>query len=82
MSRIARITTGWILIAAGLIGVLLPVLPGFVFLASGIVMLAGDVPLFRRWICRLENRFPGVRRLILKMHEKGSGNVRKPPAPQ
>jgi hypothetical protein len=70
MNKVVRFFMGWFLIALGIVGLVFPVMPGWIFLASGIIMLAGDVPLFARWICRVENRFPRARKLFLRIHDK------------
>lgn len=42
MKRWVRLSTGWGLISLGLIGLLLPLLPGFIFLVLGSTMLVSE----------------------------------------
>lgn len=68
-SRWVRIPIGLLLIAAGLVGVFLPVL-GFWMVVPGLLLLAIDVPFLRRplrivivWIGRLARRLRQRRRV-------------------
>jgi len=81
MKKIYRIFVGWLLISAGVIGLVFPIMPGWLLIVPGVMMLAGDVPLFARIICRVENRFPRVRRFISRMHHRVNGQTPKPPCP-
>lgn len=81
MRKIGRIFIGWVFVTVGVIGVIFPIMPGWVFLISGVVMLAKDVPFFAGWICRVENRFPRVRKFILRIHGKVNIQSPKPPCP-
>jgi UPF0716 family protein affecting phage T7 exclusion len=62
-----RILVGILLVLVGAIGLATPVLPGWVFIIPGLLLLAKDVPPVRRLLCRfldsrlihrLEKRFP------------------------
>jgi hypothetical protein len=65
--RVFRTIAGWALIVLGIVGLLLPILQGFLFLSAGVAVL-GRRSLLVRWfrvrIRLLERRFladPGVR---------------------
>ncbi len=58
--RIIRLIIGWGFIGLGLLGLLLPVLQGILFLCIGMILLAPDVPLFRRVLDKLRGRYPGI----------------------
>lgn len=62
--RIARITTGWVLIALGLVGILIPVMPQILFLAVGALLLAPYVRIFRRVSAWFHKRYPSHRPLM------------------
>lgn len=79
MKKIGRILIGWMFITLGVIGIIFPVMPGWVFLVPGILMLARDVPFFAALICRIESRFPWVRKFILRVHGKANGQISRPP---
>lgn len=46
--RLARIISGFVLIGAGMVGWFLPVVPGNVLIAAGLLLLAPDFPWARR----------------------------------
>ncbi len=56
--RILRQAAGWTLIAVGLVGILIPVMPQWPFLAAGALLLAPYVRIFRRFAAWLHRRFP------------------------
>jgi len=68
--RIFRISVGCLLIVLGLAGLVLPVLQGGLLLALGILVLSVDVPIFRRFICWLEARFPSIRGPLNRVRER------------
>lgn len=58
--RFLRVTLGIAFLLLGVAGLALPVLQGILFLFIGVVLLAPDVPMFRRLLTRLEKRFPTI----------------------
>lgn len=46
--KVGRITAGIVLIILGLIGWLLPIVPGFPFIIAGLALLSLDIPAVRR----------------------------------
>lgn len=63
----ARITLGILFLVLGVLGLLLPIMPGWLFIALGILVLSPDVPLFRRMVHWLETRFPRLHEPLEKM---------------
>jgi len=55
-----RLTAGWLFIFLGVLGLFLPFLQGILFLLIGMILLSPDVPLFRRIIGKLQEKYPGV----------------------
>jgi uncharacterized membrane protein YbaN (DUF454 family) len=55
---VARHVLGWLFIGLGVVGSLLPILQGWLFFAAGALLLAPDIPLFARFFCWIEARFP------------------------
>lgn len=51
----------------GVAGLVLPVLPGWIFLAWGAVTLAPDVPFIGRLLDRIGQRVPALRAAIEKV---------------
>ena len=56
--RVARIVGGTLLILVGLLGFVLPVIPGWILLIVGLGLLAQDVPFARRLLERVRKRMP------------------------
>jgi uncharacterized membrane protein YbaN (DUF454 family) len=53
---------GWAFILLGLAGLVLPVLQGVLFLAIGVLLLAGVSVRVRRWIVLARRRYPALGR--------------------
>ncbi|MCX6993915.1 MAG: hypothetical protein NT011_12345 [Kiritimatiellaeota bacterium] len=68
-----RQVAGWTLIAIGVAGLILPVLPGWLFLGAGALVLAPHVRLFRRFAAWIHVRFPALRAHLRKFR-----NYKKP----
>lgn len=72
---VIRVLIGTILLLVGIIGLATPVLPGWAFLIPGALILARDIPFFRRllkWadqniISWFERKFPRIRRPLEKL---------------
>ena len=60
VKRVARHVIGWFFIALGIVGLFLPILQGILFIIVGMIILARDVPLFHKALCRLEARYPVI----------------------
>jgi uncharacterized membrane protein YbaN (DUF454 family) len=49
MSNITRNALGYVLLVAGIAGVLLPIIPGVPFLIAAVAVLGSDHPVIRPW---------------------------------
>jgi len=56
--RAVRLGTGWALLLLGIAGLFLPLIPGILFLASGLAVLSGE----SRWARRILERIRSWRR--------------------
>jgi uncharacterized membrane protein YbaN (DUF454 family) len=66
MLRIKRITLGVLSILMWLLGVIIPVIPGWPFLVFAIFLLSRDIPLvrpIRKWI---ETKYPKIVKPVCK----------------
>ncbi len=73
---IARQAFGWTLLAIGIAGLVLPILPGWLFIAWGTITLAPDFPFIRRMLHRVERKFPQLKSAIHRL-----GGHRRPRQP-
>jgi uncharacterized membrane protein YbaN (DUF454 family) len=60
IKRTLRLTFGFLFLMLGLLGLVFPVLQGWLFLALGAILLSRDLPFFNRVIARIKGRFPGI----------------------
>jgi uncharacterized membrane protein YbaN (DUF454 family) len=58
MSRIAMLTLGYAFLGLGVLGMFLPILQGFLFLAIGLVILSRHAPWAQRLVDRLKRKYP------------------------
>jgi uncharacterized membrane protein YbaN (DUF454 family) len=70
--KVLRITLGIIFIVLGLLGLVFPILQGWLFLAVGALLLSRYVPFFERIISWIRNRFPRIGRKAEKIQEEWS----------
>ncbi len=58
--RIAILALGWGFILLGIVGLVLPVLQGVLFLLIGLALLSSESKTTRRLLVRLRARYPGL----------------------
>ena len=61
MKKIVRIAAGVGLILIGIVGLILPVMPGWVFIIPGLVILADHSPRIRRLLDWVKAKFEDAR---------------------
>jgi uncharacterized protein YqgC (DUF456 family) len=64
MKLAIRLILALICIIIGFAGLLLPILPGWLFFGIAALLLFPDAPLAQRTLKKIEDRFPSSRRLI------------------
>ncbi|CAG0985687.1 Inner membrane protein YbaN [Planctomycetaceae bacterium] len=64
--RVALFVVGGLLVIYGILGVILPVLPGFPFLLIGMPLMAASSERARGWMNSLDRKFPLTMRLLLR----------------
>ena len=70
--KIGRQLAGWGLLALGVAGLILPILPGWVFIAWGAITLAPDVPFFARLLERIAHKVPQLQPTIDRLTGKSA----------
>ena len=58
--RLLGLAAGWSLVSLGVLGLLLPILPGLPFLLIGITVLSAEYVWARRLLQKLRDRFPAL----------------------
>ena len=77
MRRIVRISLGSIAIVLGLVGLVVPILQGWLFLALGAVLLSVDIPFFDRVVDWIENRIPPVKKPVERLRDYLRGSKKQ-----
>jgi uncharacterized membrane protein YbaN (DUF454 family) len=77
MKRLIRLALGWIFIVLGVIGLVLPVLQGILFLAIGFALIAPDSPWAQDKLERLRRRFPQLAATIDRAQVRADGLIAK-----
>jgi len=77
--RVARIVSGCLLVAVGVVGLFVPVLQGLAFIFAGLTVLAADLPWAKRLLLALRRRLrwgrePGGEGSGAQPASKGEGN--------
>lgn len=70
MKTILLQATGYLFLVLGVLGMVLPILQGFLFLAIGLIILAKTAPWAERLLERFRQRYPDVGKLIDKAEVK------------
>lgn len=70
MKRLIRIALGSVLLLAGLAGLFLPFVQGWLFLAMGGIVLSRDVAVFARMERWIAERFPNAGRRIDRVRRR------------
>lgn len=67
LQRIAVVAVGWILILGGIVGLLLPFVPGTVLIVAGALMLNTRCAWLRRALEMCRVRFPALERALKRL---------------
>lgn len=70
MLRLKRITIGVIAVLFWLVGLILPIMPGWPFLVFAVFLLSRDIPLVRPIRLWLERKFPTMAKPVLAWETK------------
>ena len=77
MKRVVKLAIGWGFVGLGIIGCFLPILQGFLFMAIGFFFLAEESPFFKKYIARLEQRYPEQMRKVHTFRESMKQQFRR-----
>jgi uncharacterized protein len=58
LKRVSLIVLGWMFLVLGAAGIVLPILPGILFVLMGLSILSFEYEWAGRWIAALRRRFP------------------------
>jgi uncharacterized membrane protein YbaN (DUF454 family) len=70
MKTIALQALGYFFLVLGIIGLVVPVLQGFLFIAIGLIILSKTAPWAERLLERFRNRYPQAGAIIDKADDK------------
>jgi len=73
LQRVAVLILGWLLIVLGVVGLFLPVLQGFLFLALGLFVLSRESKWARHLFDKLRARYPEVDRRVQSIRRRWRG---------
>jgi len=65
-----RLILAAISVIIGIAGLLLPILPGWLFLGLAALLLFPETELARRALTKIEGRFPSIARLLRSLTER------------
>ena len=60
--QIAALIVGWLFIVVGVMGLLVPIIPGWALIFAGALLLGFDAASYLHLLDRCERRFPSTRR--------------------
>jgi len=75
--RVATVALGWGLMLTGILGLLLPVVPGTVLVASGVFLLSWRYAWLRQMIDKCRARFPGLARALSQIQRGEQQDVQE-----
>jgi uncharacterized membrane protein YbaN (DUF454 family) len=67
IKRVLRILLASLLLVLGLVGLVFPILPGWLFISLAALILSSDIPFFKKMQDRISARFPAIGRLAEKI---------------
>lgn len=77
VKRVLMVSVGWGFILLGLVGLVLPVLQGVLFLLVGLVILSSEYVWAHHLLTRIERRFPGIARTASEAAARASSWLRR-----
>jgi len=69
MRSIVRISLGILCVLLGISGLVLPLLPGWLFLALGLLLLSIDLPFFDRLVWWIEKKVPQIKEPLERLRQ-------------
>lgn len=81
LHRVCNLVLGWLLILLGIVGWLLPIVPGTPFIVVGLAILSTQSEWFRNKIESLKLRFPRQAARLRLLKEGLAAKIRREGAP-
>lgn len=75
--RWLKLGIGWAFVAFGVVGLVLPILQGFLFLAIGFGILSQESAWVRRQLERLRRRYPETAGKFDNVHEQAAARIKR-----
>jgi len=70
MKGLLRHLAGWASLLIGVVGLVAPIIPGWLFIALGALLLSPDLPFFARLVDRVERRFPALQGALRRFRRR------------
>jgi uncharacterized membrane protein YbaN (DUF454 family) len=77
--RLLILLTGWGFVLLGIVGLVLPILQGVLFLVTGLVILSSEYVWAHRVLKKLQKRFPKLAAHVHRASEKARSRVNRTP---
>jgi uncharacterized membrane protein YbaN (DUF454 family) len=77
IKRIGLLIVGWVCVGLGVIGLFLPFVQGILFILIGLAILSSRSELIRRFLRRLEERYPHLHEHVENWKTKVRGWFKK-----
>ncbi len=77
MKRLLKLFLGWAFVALGIVGLVLPVLQGLLFIAIGFAILAQESEWARRQLEKLRHRYPQLSEKFDTAADKANATLRR-----
>ena len=73
LPRWLKLLAGVLFILVGVLGIVLPILQGFLFLAAGLLLLSEVFPSLRKFVHKFEARHPSMKKVIRPFRARDGG---------
>ena len=79
--RFLMVAAGWLFLGVSLLGAVIPILPGWIFFGSGLIILSAEYEWARTLLTRIRARFPRLSDQLDRFTPHWLRNAGEPPRP-